>query len=711
MHRTFRPFHRPRPFVPAAALLFLALTLVVGAQQPTASPQAQPDRQMPPVTFRVEINYVEVDAVALDREGRFVRDLQASDFQVFEDGKPQVITNFGLVEIPVEKPEAPLFVRQPIEPDVQTNVRPIEGRVYVIVLDELHTQAIHTPWVRSAAKRFIQNALGSNDVAAVVSIQGRATQEFTNNKRLLQEAVDRFIGNALPSSTQNRMEVYNRNRAVGIVGVPNDPEEMHRVYNATNTLRTLRDLSLFMEGVHGRRKSVVLFSEGIDYDIRDVVSNPGAGDVILDTREAIGAATRANVSFYTVDPRGLYTAGADASLGGVPVDADPALKLGPTGLQDELLVQQDSLRVLAEETGGFAALNSNDFTSAFERIQKENSTYYVLGYYPTNDRRDGNLRRIEVKVNRPGLDVRFRKGYLAPRGKAPTPDKRVEVKEGTPSDLAELMASPLPVAGLRLSVAAAPFRGKAPNATVSLVVQADGRDFAFQAKDGKYEDALSVGVIALDPLSGKTRGGLHHRLTMPLLPASYQQVVRAGVRVTSRLEVPPGRYQLRIAAAEANGKRQGVVHYDLEVPDFSAEPLTMSGILVSSSLAGQTPTIAGGGNDDLLKALPGPPTVSREFRSSEELAILAEVYDNETKTPHRVDITTSLRSDDGREVYKHADEHASSEIGGRGGGYGHTARVPLKGLSPGLYVLKVEARSRLAKGATVSREVQFRVTP
>jgi hypothetical protein len=136
----------------------------------------------------------------------------------------------------------------------------------------------------------------------------------------------------------------------------------------------------------------------------------------------------------------------------------------------------------------------------------------------------------------------------------------------------------------------------------------------------------------------------------------------------------------------------------------------MSGVVLSSSLAGLTPTIPGAGTDDLMKALPGPPTVSREFRAGEELAVLAEVYDNETRTAHRVDITTSLRSDDGREVFKHDDEHASSEIGGGRGGYGHLARVPLKGLSPGLYVLKVEARSRLGKGFTVSREVQLRVT-
>ncbi len=485
---------------------------------------------------------------------------------------------------------------------------------------------------------------------------------------------------------------------------------MQRSYNATMTLRSLRQLSDFMSGVRGRRKALVLFSEGIDYDVLDFINNKGTSDVIQETREAIGSATRANVSIYTVDPRGLTTlAGTDASFAGGPIDADPALKLGSLGMQDEMRVQHDSLRVLAEETGGFAVLNSNDFVTAFQRIQQDNSSYYVLGYYPANERRDGGFRKIEVKVNRPGLEVRNRRGYLAPSGRLPAA-KPVTTKEGTPPVLREVLGSPLPVPGLRLTVGAAPFKGTPPNAAVSFVLYSDARDLAFKPKDGKYEAALDLAVIALDG-NGESKGGLSHSLFMPLQPATYQQVLRSGLRVTSRLDLPPGRYQLRVAAVEPGSKRTGSVYYDLEVPDFTADPLMVSGLLLTSTRAAEAPTIPGTPGDALLKALPGPPTVSREFPSREELAVLAEIYDNETRTPHTVDITTTLRADDGREVFKHEDQRSSTELGGERGGYGYTARVPLKGLSPGLYVLKVEARSRLGKGTTAMREVQIRVTP
>jgi VWFA-related protein len=694
-------------------VLVAALSVALRGSQGTAPPPAQPSRQMPPVTFRVEVNYVEVDAIVVDKKGDFVDNLQASDFRVFEDGKPQAITNFGLVQIPLERADAPLFVRQPIEPDIQSNVRPFDGRVYLIVLDELHTEPMHTSWVRAAARKFIQSSLGANDVAAVVSTQGSAAQDFTGNRRLLLAAVDRFMGNALRSATLNKIDNYNQTRGLGLsTGAPRDDEEMHRAYNASVTLRAIRELSTFMAGVRGRRKALVLFSEGIDYDIRDVINNAEASGVMQDTLDAIGAATRANVSVYSVDPRGLSAmAGFSADTAGPPIDADPSYNLDSRGMQDEMRLQHDSLSVLSDETGGFAAINSNDFTSAFDRIQKDNSTYYVLGYYPANERRDGRIRKIDVEVvNRPGVEVRYRKSYVAPRGKAPA-EPVVEAKEGTPPVLRDLLGSPLPIPGLRLTAAAAAFKGTGSNASISLVVQADGRDLAFKEKDGKYEDTLDLAVIALDQQGGKSKGGLHHSLNMPLQPATYQQVVRNGLRITSRLDLPPGRYQLRIGVVESNAKRMGSVHYDLEVPDFTSAPLTMSGVVLTSSLAGQVRTAVGNADDDVRKAMPGPPTVSREFRSVEELALLAEIYDNERKTPHKVDITTSLRSDDGREVYKHDDERSSSELGGSTGGYGHTARIPLKGMSPGLYVLKVEARSRLGKGAIVSREVQIRIVP
>ena len=133
-----------------------------------------------------------------------------------------------------------------------------------------------------------------------------------------------------------------------------------------------------------------------------------------------------------IDPRGL-TALADESIeasGGFP--DDPQSNLSMQSFQDELRLSQMSLRSLSEDTGGYAAVNSNDFTKAWERIVADNSSYYVLGYYPKNEKRDGRFRRIEVKVRREGVEVRTRKGYTAPRGKAPAQTSAVAEREDVP---------------------------------------------------------------------------------------------------------------------------------------------------------------------------------------------------------------------------------------------------------------------------------------
>src|SRR6266536_310389 len=171
-------------------LTLLMLLLGGGAVTAGQAPAAQtPGSAQGPETptFRVQVDYVEVDAFVTDQRGRFVRDLKKEDFQVFEDRKPQTINAFTLVDIPIERAVRPLFAAQPIEPDVKTNARPFEGRIYVVVLDDLHIQPLHTQNVRLVMRKFILEKLGANDLMAVIHVQGRTeySQEFTSSKRLL----------------------------------------------------------------------------------------------------------------------------------------------------------------------------------------------------------------------------------------------------------------------------------------------------------------------------------------------------------------------------------------------------------------------------------------------------------------------------------------------------------------------------------------------
>ena len=233
-----------------ALVLLAAATLGAGQTPPPPAPQ-QP-------TFKVEVDYVEVDAIVTDARGTFVRDLKKEDFQVLEDGKPQTIATFSIIDIPTERANRPLFASQPIEPDVMTNAQPFDGRVYVMVLDDLHTTFGRTLRVKAAARQFIQRHLGANDLMAVVHTSGPsdASQEFTASRRLLLAAVDRVMGRKLASPTLTRTDEYYRQQALGMRqrgDRVNDPEEMERGFNAKSTLRSLKDVAEWFGSVHGRR--------------------------------------------------------------------------------------------------------------------------------------------------------------------------------------------------------------------------------------------------------------------------------------------------------------------------------------------------------------------------------------------------------------------------------------------------------------------------
>ncbi len=701
-----------RARVTLGVLTWLLVSAAATWSQPALSgvsrpAQTVPSRQQPEVTFKVEVNYVEVDAIVTDSTGRLVRDLSKEEFVVLEDGRPQAISVFALVDIPIERPERPLFRETPVEPDVRSNARPFDGRVFVLVLDDLHTHPLRSSLVKRGAREFVERYVGANDLVAVVHTSGRADagQEFTNNRRLILDAIDKFIGSKTQSVTLAKIEEFRHRYGTPLQNERlNDPLEFERGYYARSTLDTLTAVADYLSGLRGRRKAVVFFSEGIDYDIHDPFNNPSASTIVQETQDLIAAATRANVNIYAIDPRGLTMLGEESiQLTGMPADAPT--ELSTTGLMSELRLAQDSLRVLADETGGFAMVDSNDFAGAFDRLLEETSTYYVLGYYPTDDRRDGRFRRIDVRVKRPGLQVRARRGYVAPRGRLRT--RSVDAAAGTSAALRDALGSPVPVSGLTLSAFAAPFKDTAPNASVVLGVEVPGSALSFVARHGRHSTALEVSLVAVDE-RGRVRGGDRKSVTLDLRPQTLRAVQQYGVKLVSRVSLPPGRYQLRVAAREANGGRVGSLHYDLVVPDFSKPPLAMSGVLVTSAGASRTPSAAE--DAALKKLLPAQPTTWREFVPADQLALFVEIYDNRGDAPHTVDITTTVRAEDGRVVFETHDARTSEELGGPRGGYGYTAEIPLRGWAPGLYVLRVEARSRLG-GDTATREVAFRVVP
>lgn len=652
--------------------------------------------QAPQPTFRVQVDAIEIDASVTDARGNVVTDLTRDDFEILEDGRPQAITSFGLVNLPRVRSERPLFATTAIEPDVQSNDRS-EGRLYVIALDQVAGQQILR--TRRFVRRFIAQYFAPNDLGAVVFL-GQAdhsrAQGLTSNPRLLLQSVDSFTGGFGPDIPTPP--------ALQGAGAPqlSDPNNMERNIRLRQAMSSLRQTVEYMASVHGRRKALLLFTQGYPANIYRVVDYRG-GTLSLaeeDMHRTITTATRNNVVIYPIDPRGLTE---DGGLG--EAETGPATDPGAT--LDASIARLDarqSLVALANATGGSALSNSNSFDNAFDRIFQENSTYYVLGFSSTNERRDGRYRKLEVRVRRPGLTVRGRAGYMAPlrNERPPEPPKA----SGTVSPpVAEALRSTVAVSGLPMRVFAAPFKGPQRDATIVMAVEVDGTQLGLVEKDGVYAGVFEVSYFSVD-MRNKLYPGQTQTARLTLRPETYRQVMQSGMRMLLETQLPPGRYQIRVASG--NGGQAGSVVYDIDVPDFSKGPLLLSGVTVGSDTTSRIGTM--NAKTSLAATLPGNVSATRDFAIGDVIGLYAEAYENlQRPGTHTVTFTAELRAEGGTGVRTVTDERSSSELQGTRGGYGFSAQLPLNDVAPGLYVIHVEARVNAGDRPMASRDIQIRV--
>jgi hypothetical protein len=447
----------------------------------------------------------------------------------------------------------------------------------------------------------------------------------------------------------------------------------------------------------------------------------------------VTAAARANVNFFTIDPRGLIgmtTEFIESSGTGLPeilgtgannAEAN-ALAVtpfnGPREFLDEMRLAQSSLRTLAEQTGGFASLDNNDPDGALDRIVQANSRYYVLGYYPRAHPRDGAFHKIEVRVKRPGLKVYARKGYASPRGKTPAELQRedesrrmLESKQGgagsSPS-LRDALNSPMQQGALSFAVQAAPFRKSDKESSVALAIEIEGRTLQLAQQAGLFSDSIELSFFGVNE-AGKATKATHTLLNLALRPETYQRVRAAGLRANARLSLPPGRYQIRIGARQAGADLVGSVFYDLQVPDFTKDPLMMSGLLLAAPSAEQL--LSTQADPVVAKLLPGGATSRREFLRGDTLSVLAEIYDNNKSVqPRRIDVVTRLLAETGSEALTARDTLTDGIDGKRWSIYTYTRQIPLQHVAPGRYLLRVEAQSRdNAKESPAVRETLITV--
>jgi VWFA-related protein len=392
-----------------------------------AAVQAQdPKQPAPGQPFTTRVELVTTDVVVRDNSGQFIADLKKDDFEVVEDGVLQTVISFSLthggrsynIAAPPPAPVAEGIILPPTRP---TN--DAAGRIFLIFVDDLHLDFRNTGRIRDLFKKIAQELVHEGDMFGIVSTGPSSLSiDLTYDRRRLDEAIKKISGSGL--APKDILDVPE--------GSQGPPEVRHRAHVAFSTAS---DMMRQLEQVHNRRKAFIYVSNGYDLNpfaktraknelerygqLRSNVDNSDGSqqqqdpndpalrtgnqfafaDLVSELAEVTRAANRANTTIYTIDPRGL--------VGGPDLDE----KIDMMEYQDYVRSSQDTLRVLAELTGGLAVVNQNDFTKALKRIDQETSDYYVVGYYSTNPDPTKKRRQVDVKVKRAGANVWHRTSY------------------------------------------------------------------------------------------------------------------------------------------------------------------------------------------------------------------------------------------------------------------------------------------------------------
>jgi hypothetical protein len=350
--------------------------------------------------------------------------------------------------------------------------------------------------------------------------------------------------------------------------------------------------------------------------------------------------------------------------------------------------------ILANDTGGIAIANTGNFSGGFKRIVRDNSEYYVVSYYSSAPR-DGEFHRVNVRVhNRAALEVRARSGYTAA-----APDQK-----GKAAKAPKLLST-----SARDVLSGTGAHGDLPLEIFTSVYQADG--YQGSVLIGAHLPGASLHLAANDRIElsyaaidrwGTMRAVERRAFTLTMNDTMRARVAATGLRLFGRIQLPRGTYQIRVAASQPGGGT-GAADADVEVPDYTDLPLSISDVVVSSALGGSLLTLE---EDPVMRqALPAQPTAARRFSRADTITAFAEVFDTHWILTRALGVTSTIRTSDGRIV---ARQEQTLKSANRGRFY-FKGSVPLQALAPGKYVLNLEAFTRDGVPASASQEMAFEV--
>jgi VWFA-related protein len=691
-------------------------------------------RQAPsePPRFRVAVDVVSIDAVVTDRKGEVVRDLTAADFEVFQDGKRQKVTVAQFVPVITVAAPAPRAIGSsavpapaaaeapgvPAPPITREQVR----RTIVLVVDDLGLSVEGMNNIRRALRGFVDTALLPTDLVAIVRTGDSRgmLQSLTNDRGALQAAID-----ALRYHTLSRKGVSPFGDVVQVgsgdgrsdlsAGAP-EFDEVSGPERAFSTAGSLAALNLVVQaaGDLPGRKTVIFASEGFELAVG---TDPTAGtSESLDARRAaipdfvplvrdgvdrvVDQATRSGVVIYAIDGQALQPAGLRASddIHSIEPLTRDAMAGAVRGLaadrQRARRDAQESLAYLAEQTGGFAVMNTNDLAGGLSRISNDVRDYYVIGYEPDQNTfalngKPPRLHKIAVNVRRAGVRVRTRKQFIG----VSDPER----PSGPPTPAQQLVRAAIsPFSAVTIALHATNLPGYAPGRGmfVRTVLHVDAQTLAFST-DANGKRTASADLVGLVFNSaGAQVDIISTGFEVTLESAAAERALKEGLVYTARVPIgKPGGYQLRYAVRDRRSGAIGSVGGFVHVPDVMHGAFALSGLILR---AGDR-TAANESIDSDRFSVP-PADALRVYAPGTQLSYSYEIYNYNAGIA--VQVVTSLWRGTDRVTSLPPDTLVPPADGGPFAAAG--ALTLADDLPAGTYVLQIAATSddpKHAKGA------------
>jgi VWFA-related protein len=634
-----------------AALLMGIICLGIGAAQsqqqstntpvivPAPAPEApgsQSSQKGVPQVLRTTSDLVRIDVEVTDRSGKPVKGLRADQFEVADNGKQQKISIFTYSDIErlqtaSEEKMTPIVIQvdpaKPESEDVLTE-HVLDHRMLVLFFDLTSMQTDDTLRAHDAALKFVQKQMTKADLVSVVAYSVRLSvwADFTNDHATLEKAIARLIPGAASQLSDNLYAAaqngeYDVQEYTGAAFTADETE--FNVFNTDQKLAAIEGLANVLSAIPGR-KSIVQFSGGITQT---------GEENRTELRAATDAANRADVSIYSIDARGMFATppGGDATINaatGNSMFAGASVYHQTDQRQDS----RDTLATLSSDTGGRAFFDLGDLSDAFPKIEQENGGYYLVGYYlGANVKHDGSWRTIRIKVNAPGVHVRNRNGYYAPR------DFQHLEQEDRQQQLADAMDSDNPIVELPIAVETSMFRLSDSQTYVPINAKISSTALEWAKKHDRHETAFDFAAEVRAIPSGREVAELHDTISVRLGDERFQQVAQNNIVYQGGVVLSPGAYRLKFVARENESGKIGTFEVNLSIPAAQPNRIALSSVLLSSQLVPvqKTPEVQAKGQGGRAKLAASPleiegqrivPSVTRFFTQAQTLFVFFQAY-------------------------------------------------------------------------------------